>query len=383
MSGELREQALEARILVVDDVEANVLLLQNLLRQRGYRNISTATDSRTVVDLHRAEPFDLILLDLQMPHLDGFEVMEQLAPVGGADFLPVIVVTAFSDIDNRLKALKRGARDYILKPFVAEEALQRVGNYLEVRMLYRDRQRQGVLLEHRVAAQVAQLERLSRLTRFFSPHLAERIVAGGVDDPMRTHRREIAAVAIDLRGFTAFIENAEPEEVMAVVHAYHAEIGRLIVKHEGTIEYFAGDGIMVLFNDPVEVADPAERAVVMALEMHSAFQPLARDWARHGFELGMGIGISQGYATIGAIGFEGRWDYGAIGTVTNLAARLCAEARPGQTLVDTKVHRYTEEKVQSRAVGPFALKGFARAVPAFEVRRLRSTADPPLHEVGS
>lgn len=371
MNQDLLAQSLGARILVVDDNEANVLLLQDLLRQQGYLNVHTTTDSRTVAAMHQADRFDLILLDLQMPYLDGIAVMEQLKPMVSGDFLPVIVVTAYSDTDNRLKALEQGARDYIMKPFMAAEVIQRIQNYLEVRMLYRERQRQTEVLERRVKEQVAQLDQLSRLKRFFSPQLAELIVAGGVDDPLRTHRREITVVSIDLRGFTAFTESAEPEEVIDILHEYHAEMGRLIVKHEGTIEYFAGDGIMVFFNDPVPVANPAERAIRMALEMQAAFTRLAVKWRKQEFELGMGIGIAQGYATIGAIGFEGRWDYGAIGTVTNLAARLCGEATSGQVLIHRKVLAQIEDLVETTPVGDLALKGFMQPVPAFGVARLR------------
>jgi class 3 adenylate cyclase len=368
----------DARILVVDDIEANVLVLENLLRQAGYQRVHSTTDSASVVARHREEPYDLILLDLQMPAPDGFAIMEQLRPVPGADFLPVIVVTAFSDHDNRMKALARGARDYVVKPLVAAETLQRIRNYLEVRLLYRERTEQAHLLERRVREQVEQLDRLSKLKRFFSPQLAERIVEGGVDDPLRTHRREITAVSIDLRGFTAFTESAEPEEVMEILHDYHAAIGRLILRHEGTIEFFAGDGIMVLFNDPVPIPDAPQRAVGMALDMQEAFSALLEAWHRRGFDLGMGIGIAQGYATIGAIGFEGRWDYGAIGPVTNLAARLCGEAGAGQVLVDLRVARACEGRHECQATGTLALKGFARPVPAFAAARARATAEPPL-----
>jgi adenylate cyclase len=371
MSPDWVERSLDARILVVDDVEANVLLLQGLLRQQGYRNVHATMDPRTVMALHREQPFDLILLDLQMPHMDGFAVMDQLAAEAGGEFLPVIVVTAFSDQDNRLKAL-RGARDFILKPFAAAEVAQRIRNYLEVRMLYDERRREAVALEGRVREQVAQLESLSRLRRFFSAQLAERILAGGVDDPLRPHRREITAVSIDLRGFTAFTERSEPEDVMRVLHEYHSVLGRLVVAHEGTIEWFAGDGIMVILNDPVELDNPARSAVRMALEMQAALGPVAEGWRREGFDLGMGIGIAQGYATIGAIGFEGRWDYAAIGTVTNLASRLCAEAASGQIVVDLKVMRRIDDAALAEPLGELALKGFSRPVPAFSVSPLRA-----------
>ena len=360
----------DARILVVDDTEANVVLLRELLRINGYANVSMTTDSRQVAPLHQAECFDLILLDLRMPHLDGIAVMRQLKTIGGTDFLPVIIVTAYSDEENRLQALRQGARDYLLKPIVAADALLRIRNFLEVQLLYRERQRQAEALEQRVREQLTQLERLQRLKRFFSPQLAELIVQGGVDDPLRTHRREITVVSIDLRGFTAFTESAEPEEVMTILHAYHAEIGRLILQHEGTIEYFAGDGIMVFFNDPVPVANPGERAASMALEMQAAFVDLAAGWRKEGIELGLGIGIAQGYATIGAIGFEGRWDYGAVGSVTNLAARLCGEAKAGQILTHQKVAARLEKSIAAVPAGPLALKGFAQPVPAFSVEGL-------------
>jgi adenylate cyclase len=378
MNADLRTQTVHARILVVDDVEANVLLLQNLLRQQGYREVHTATDARTVVEMHRLDPFDLILLDLQMPYLNGIEIMEQLKPVPGADFLPVIVVTAFSDEENRLKALRQGARDYIVKPFNRDEVILRIRNYLEVRMLYRERQRQSEILEQRVLEQVDQLNRLTRLKRFFSPQLAERILAGGVDDPLRTHRREITAVFVDLRGFTAFTEAAEPEEVMEILHKYHAEIGRLILEHEGTIEFFAGDGVMVIFNDPVVVSNPVERALRMALGMQAAFAPLAASWRRRNFDLGIGIGVAQGYATIGAIGFEGRWDYGVIGTVTNLAARLCGEAKPGQVVVHRKALAQIGDLVDVVPLGKISLKGFTQGVEAYDVLAIRSSTDVSL-----
>jgi class 3 adenylate cyclase len=378
MNADMHSRSTDARILVVDDVEANVLVLQNLLRQEGYSNVFTTTDSGTVVDMHRSSPFDLILLDLHMPQPNGLEIMQQLKPMPGADFLPVIVVTAFSDEENRLKALHQGARDYIVKPFDRAEVILRIRNYLEVRMLYSERQRQSEILEQRVLEQVDQLERLARLKRFFSPQLAEKILAGGVDDPLLPHRREVTAVYIDLRGFTAFTGAAEPEEVMEILHQYHAEMGRLILKHEGTIEFFAGDGIMVIFNDPVVVANPVERALRMSLGMQLAFAPLAESWLRRNFDLGIGIGIAQGYATIGAIGFEGHWDYGVIGTVTNLAARLCSEAKSGQVIVHRKALARIENLVDAVQLGELLLKGFAQGVEAVDVRAMRTGDDESL-----
>jgi class 3 adenylate cyclase len=215
------------------------------------------------------------------------------------------------------------------------------------------------------------VEKLSRLKRFFSPQLAELIVTGGADDPLKTHRRDVTVVFLDLRGFTAFAETAEPEEVMSVLREYHAEMGRLILEHEGTLERFTGDGMMIFFNDPTPVADPAKRAVRMALAMRERVTPLCERWRRRGHELDLGIGIAEGYATIGAIGFEGRWDYGAIGTVTNLAARLCGEAKPSQILISRRVASDAEDLVETEPVGPLVLKGLAKPVPAFNVVGLK------------
>jgi class 3 adenylate cyclase len=215
------------------------------------------------------------------------------------------------------------------------------------------------------------VERLGRLKRFFSPQLAEAIVTGGADDPLRTHRREVTVVFLDLRGFTAFAETADPEEVMGVLREYHAEMGRLVLEHAGTLERFTGDGMMIFFNDPVPVADPAERAVRMAVAMRDRVAALSSRWRKRGYDLGLGVGIAQGYATIGAIGFEGRWDYGAIGTVTNLAARLCGEAQAGQILLSPRVVAGVENVVETEEIGALTLKGFARPVPAFQLVRLR------------
>src|SRR5262245_35289747 len=230
-------------------------------------------------------------------------------------------------------------------------------------------------LERRVDEQVAHVERLRRLKRFFSPQLAELIVSGSADDPLKTHRREVTVVFLDLRGFTAFAETAEPEEVMGVLRDYHAAMGALILKYEGTVERFTGDGLMIFFNDPVPIDRPAERAVTMAVAMRDELEHLSALWRRRGHALGLGVGIAEGYATIGAIGFEGRWDYGAIGTVTNLAARLCGEAAAGQILVSGRVAADAEGIADVEEVGPLSLKGLARPVPVWNVRGLRAAPE--------
>ena len=224
-------------------------------------------------------------------------------------------------------------------------------------------------------AQMYQMvEQLSRLKRFFSPHLAELIVAGGTEDPLKTHRREVTVVFLDLRGFTTFAELVEPEEVMSVLRDYHAEMGRLILEHGGTLERFTGDGMMIFFNDPVPVPNPAEHALRMALAMRERVQELSTKWRRRGYDLALGIGIAQGYATIGAIGFEGCWDYGAIGTVTNLAARLCGEATGNQILASLRVVGEVEDLIETEEGGPLALKGFHKPVSAFSVLGLKANA---------
>jgi len=215
------------------------------------------------------------------------------------------------------------------------------------------------------------VDRLGRLKRFFSPQLAELIIKGGADDPLRTHRREIVVVFTDLRGFTAFAETSEPEELMAVLREYHAEMGKLILASEGTLERFTGDGMMIFFNDPLPMPDAAERAVRMAVAMRERAADLMVGWQRRGYELDLGIGVAKGFATIGAIGFEGRWDYGAIGTVTNLAARLCGEAQPGQILISPRLMPEVEHLVEVEDRGLLTLKGLARPVRALNVVRLR------------
>ena len=227
---------------------------------------------------------------------------------------------------------------------------------------------------------MAQLDRLSRLKRFFSPQLAELIVDGGAEDPLQTHRREVTVVFLDLRGFTAFAETAEPEEVMGVLREYHAAMGALILAHEGTLERFAGDGMMVFFNDPVPVPNAPERAVRMALAMRDRARELGARWRKRGYELDIGIGIAQGFATIGAIGFEGRLDYGAIGTVTNLAARLCGVAKPGQILVSQRLLGAVEALAEAEPVGELPFKGFSKPMPTFNVVGLKASSPEPPRE---
>ena len=226
-------------------------------------------------------------------------------------------------------------------------------------------------LETRVTEQVGQIEQMSKLTRFLSPKVSDLIMSGDADDPLRTRRREITVVFVDLRGFTGFTETAEPEEVMGVLREFHAELGRAIMTYDGTIEHFAGDGVMILFNDPVPVENHELQAIRMALMMRDAVAALARGWRKRGYALGFGVGIAGGYATIGTIGFEGRLDYGAIGTVTNLAARLCGEAQDDQILISPRIFSKVEAHIEAEPIGELSLKGFHRPVFAHNVLGLR------------
>jgi adenylate cyclase len=365
-----------AVILVVDDGEDNRNMLARRLRRQGYE-VQTAAGGRAALAALAESPVDLVLLDVMMPDLDGYAVLERLKADPTRRDIPVLMISALDDLDSVVRCIQLGAEDYLGKPFDPVLLQARIGACLEKKRLHDQEARQrrelaalNQTLERRVVDQVAQLERLGRLKRFFSPQLAELIVAGGAADPLSPHRREITVVFVDLRGFTAFAESAEPEELMGVLREYHAEMGRLILAHEGTLERFTGDGMMVFFNDPIEVPDPAPRAIRMAIAMRDQSAGLAARWQKRGWDLALGVGIAQGYATIGAIGFEGRVDYGAIGTVTNLAARLCGEAGGGQILISARVAAAVEGMIDAESVGPLTLKGLARPVPVWSVRGL-------------
>jgi adenylate cyclase len=229
-------------------------------------------------------------------------------------------------------------------------------------------------LERRVSDQVGEIERMGRLRRFLPPQVADLIVASGTEKQLESHRREITALFCDLRGFTGFTESADAEDVIALLREYHAAIGEKIIKYSGTLERYAGDGVMVVFNDPVPVENPALQAVLMALEMRDAIGVLTGKWRRFGHDIGFGIGIAHGYATLGTIGFEGRFDYAAIGTVSNVASRLCDEAKTGQILINPRVLVAIENAVTVEPVGEFALKGIRRPLAAYNVIGLSSAS---------
>jgi len=360
-------------ILVVDDNAANREMLSRRLARAGHR-VQVVANGPEALAVLRQRPIDLVLLDVLMPQMSGYEVLQRLTADEALREIPVLMISALDEMDSVVRCIELGAEDYLPKPFDPVLLRARIGACLEKKRL-RDREAMHLRqlaewnqkLELRVKEQVALLDRLGRLKRFFSPQLAELIVAGGADDPLATHRRDLTVCFLDLRGFTAFAESVEPEEVMGVLREYHAEMGRLIMEHEGTLERFTGDGMMVFFNDPVPVPDAAERTLRMALAMRKRVREMIVSWRKMGYELELGVGIAQGYATIGAIGYEGRWDYGAIGTVTNLAARLCGEAKPGQILVSKRVLAATDDLFELESVGELTLKGLHRPVTAYNV----------------
>jgi adenylate cyclase len=366
------------RILIVDDNEANRDILEARLKVHGYELLQAADGEEALAAVQRDHP-DLILLDVMMPKLDGVEVCRRIKGDATLPFTPIILVTSKSDTKDVIAGLDAGADEYLTKPVDQAALVARVKSVLRVKALHDQVQAQAAdlaawnrTLEQRVAEQLGEIERVGRLKRFLSPQVAELVVSLGDDRMLESHRRDVTVVFCDLRGFTAFSETAEPEEVMSILREYHAGLGALINNFEGTIERFNGDGVMVLFNDPLPCPDPSVRAVRMAVEMRDCIAGLTARWRKHGHELGFGIGIAHGYATLGCVGFEGRFQYSVTGTVANLAARLCDQAKSGEILIDSKVHAAVESMAELEPVGELALKGLHRPVLAFNVRELRS-----------
>ena len=378
-------------ILVVDDVPDNVDILQMRLESQGYE-VVTAGDGVEALEKIRELLPDLVLLDIMMPKMDGIETVKQIKADGSLPFIPVLLVTARADAKDVIAGLESGADDYLTKPVDHAALSARVRAMLRIKALHDTVQAQAQrleqqaadlaalnwTLEERVAAQVDEIERIGRLKRFLAPQIAETIVSSGGETILDHHRRDIVVLFCDMRGFTAFAETAEPEDVMAVLGEYHNSLGPLIHRYEGTLDRFAGDGLIVFFNDPVPCPDPALRAVRLAIAMREAVGSLASSWAARGHEIGFGVGIAQGYATLGRIGFADRFDYSAIGTVTNLAARLCDEARDGQILVTRRIAAAIDSAAEFEVLGDLALKGLSRPVAVLNVRGLASTGDRQL-----
>jgi adenylate cyclase len=362
-------------ILVVDDNEANVDILQTRLDALGYQVI-TARDGAEALAKARAELPDLILLDIMMPKLDGLEVTRRLKADTSLPFMPIILVTAKADSRDVVAGLDAGGDEYLTKPIDHAALAARVRSILRIKALHDQTEAQAKQLatqaaelagwnkslESRVQTQVGELERLHKLKRFLPHQVAEAILSADGRDLLASHRREITVVFCDLRGFTAFAEVAEPEEVMGVLAAYHDAAGNLIERFEATLERFTGDGLMLFFNDPLPCTDPAARAARFAVELRDAVNGLAESWRARGHSLGFGVGIAHGFATLGRVGFAGRGDYAAIGTVVNQASRLCDHAKAGEILISQRVKAAVEQLVESEAVGELAFKGLRQPV---------------------
>ncbi|HEV8613168.1 MAG TPA: response regulator, partial [Gemmatimonadales bacterium] len=367
-----------------DDSEVNRDLLARRLERLGYRVVPAENGARALAILGESD-IDLVLLDILMPEMDGYAVLERRRSDPKLRDIPFIVISALDELDSVVRCVEMGAEDYLTKPFDPVLLRARIEACLEKKRL-RDQEKEHLAtiqaqsaelaelnrtLEARVGQQVDDIVRLRRLQRFLSPQIAEAIISSGGEQALEAHRREITVASCDLRGFTAFSETAEPEDVMAVLREYHAAMGELIFHFDGTLEHFAGDGMMIFFNDPVPSPDPAGQAVRMALAMRDRAAELATAWRKRGHQLAFGMGIAMGYATLGRIGFEGRFDYGAIGSVTNLASRLCGEAAAGQILVSERICGCVEDVAVTESMGNLELRGFSRPVPAFNVVDLR------------
>ena len=371
------------QILIVDDNPANVDVLRARLAIHGY-DVLTASDGEQGLSIAREKQPDLILLDVMMPKMNGIEVCRQLKGDPSLPFMPIILVTAKSDSKDVVAGLEAGAEEYLVKPIDQQALVARVKSMLRVKELHDTTREQAAQLaewnrklEERVKEQLAELERMNQLKRFFSPSLVELIVSSGDDNFLKSHRQEITVLFCDLRGYTAFAASAEPEEEIQLLDEYHKSVGSLVFRSEATLEHYAGDGVMAFFNDPVPCPDPAVRAVRTALGMHREVGELLEKWRTRGFDLGFGVGIAMGYATLGQIGFEGQFHYAAVGTVSNLAARLCDKAQAGQILISQRVYAELEGMVEVEPVGELTLKGFQKPVPAHNVLGIRADESQP------
>ncbi len=368
-----------ARILVVDDVPENVRLLKAVLETHGY-DVVSAPDGHTALDLAVSAKPDLVLLDVMMPQPDGYAVCKRLREQEETAVLPVIMLTA-SEGSEKKKGIEAGADDFIPKPFNRDELLTRIRSLLRIKRYHDTIKAQAAellelnrTLEERVQTQLDELERLQRLRRFLSPQLADAIVSSGDESILRSHRRQVAMLFADLRGWTNFVDAVEPEELMRVLGEFHGTIGGLVRRFDATVGFIEGDGVQLFFNDPIEIPDAALQAVRLACALREEMAELTPQWQKRGYDLDLGAGIALGYATCGEVGFEERSDYAAIGAVTNLASRLADEASAGQILIAQRLYAEVEDDVEVELVGEFTLKGFQRPVAAFNVLAVRETA---------
>jgi len=367
------------RILVVDDVRENVRLLEAVLEAHGYEVVS-ATDGHAALELAVSAKPDLVLLDVLMPQPDGYTVCRMLREQDETAVLPVIMLTA-SEGAEKTRSIEAGADDFITKPFNRDELLTRIRSLLRIKRYHDTIKSQAAelrdlnrTLEKRVRTQLEQLERLQRLRRFLSPQLAEAIVSSGDESILRSHRRQVAMIFVDLRGWTTFVDAVEPEELMRVLREFHDTIGGLVRRFDATVGFIEGDGVQLFFNDPIEVPDAALRAIRLGCTLRHEMAELTARWQKRGYDLDFGAGMALGYATCGEVGFEERSDYAAVGAVTNLASRLADEAAAGQILITQRLYAEVGDDVEVQSMGEFRLKGFQRPVAAFDVLGIREHA---------
>jgi len=376
MSAAGEASGMSAKVLIVDDTPQNLKLIGDLLAANGYDVTTAASGEEGLARVASDQP-DLVLLDVMKPGMSGYDVCRRLRAGAATALLPIVLVTSLDPQQERVRGIEAGADDFLSKPINKPELFARVRSLLRIKSLQDEVARQAETLrelnadlEQRVQSQVSQLQRLSQLKRFFSRAVVDAIVSSGERSILAPHRREISYVFADLRGFTAFTDSAEPEEVERVLRDYHDAMGTIISGHEATVDRFAGDGILIFLNDPFPVSEPTVRAARMALAMQASFQTLQSRWSKLGYDLHLGIGIAHGFATLGAFGFEGRWDYSAVGTVVNLASRLCSEAHNGQILIDRRAWAALDERAEVEPVGPLTLKGYSKPIDAYALKRV-------------
>jgi adenylate cyclase len=366
-----------ARLLVVDDVPQNRRLLAAMLSPHGY-SVTLASSGGEALEKVRTDRPDLVLLDILMPDMSGYQVCRRLREDPATRLLPVVMLTSSGDQD-KVDAIEAGADDFIARPLNPQELLSRVRSLLRIKEYHDTIRAQAaelaewnLTLEQRVQSQLAQLEGLDRLRRFFSPAVAEIVMSGG-GQMLEPHRREVTIVFCHLRGFTEFSATAEPEEVMGALSQFYGAVGHVTLRFAATLEQFAGDSVMTIFNDPMPCTDHTVAAVRMAVEVRERTIALSHGWRLNGYDLDVGVGIAEGYATLGRVGFEGRFDYRATGTVVNLASRLCSQALGGQILLAPRAYTSVTDLVEVEAVGRLRLEGFRDPVQAYNVTGLRDS----------
>jgi DNA-binding NarL/FixJ family response regulator len=364
-------------VLIVDDAPLNLKVLTAALEAHGYRVVAASSGPEALALAEQQTP-DIVLLDVVMPEMDGYEVCRRLRAVESTRFLPIVMFTASED-PARLQALEAGADDFLHRPLNQPELLARLRSLLRIKRYHDQVEAQAAELARlnatlavQVDEQVDQLERLGRLRRFLAPQVAEEVISSDAASLLQSHRREIAVVCCRLQAFMRFVESAEPEIVMDVLGQVYQTLGRIAHAAEGTVGDFSDGGLSVFFNDPLPCERPAAQAALTALNMREQLQTVLAYWRRRGHTLEFGIGIDLGYATLGRIGFEGRYDYAAVGRVVSVAALLCARAEPGEILMSGRVNADVDELMTSRRVGELELTGLPRPVLAYALEHTRS-----------